>query len=246
MKKIFLVLMVTFSASHVYAQKPVDKFENSNAGNTDDPCAVVTCANHGICVIVKGGPVCACNEGYEADPTTGLSCRPTRSIKRLVPVQERQQLPEQARVERALGTSRGRLDGKYQDYLKSNEDTFASYMYGSFTKKLVAGIPILLVGIGTFGAAVGLSVAAGSYDADLDNTNNAYLYAGLACYFAAAPLVIVGSVLTGKGRAGRRKMKKLLSIEERAAGKRTIRFAGLSPLFTANASPNGAALNFQF
>ncbi len=40
-----------------------------------DPCAKVTCSNHGDCVFVEGRPLCACHEGYEAD-SVGLGCKP--------------------------------------------------------------------------------------------------------------------------------------------------------------------------
>ena len=41
-----------------------------------DPCARVSCSNHGTCVVVQGQPVCACDEGYVADPATRLTCNP--------------------------------------------------------------------------------------------------------------------------------------------------------------------------
>ncbi|MBW2263754.1 MAG: hypothetical protein JRG91_17470 [Deltaproteobacteria bacterium] len=42
----------------------------------DDPCAGVSCSNHGTCVTRDGDPACACDEGYFPDETTGLSCQP--------------------------------------------------------------------------------------------------------------------------------------------------------------------------
>ncbi len=42
----------------------------------DNPCETVTCSNHGVCVMKNDNPVCACDEGFIADPTTGLACNP--------------------------------------------------------------------------------------------------------------------------------------------------------------------------
>jgi len=46
------------------------------AMSQDDPCAKVTCSGHGTCLLKAGEPVCACNENYVPDLTTGLSCLP--------------------------------------------------------------------------------------------------------------------------------------------------------------------------
>ena len=41
-----------------------------------DPCSVIACSGHGVCVTLETGPTCACDEGYQADPTNGLGCLP--------------------------------------------------------------------------------------------------------------------------------------------------------------------------
>ncbi len=41
-----------------------------------DPCEKVTCSNHGNCIVKGGEPVCACDEGFIPDTTTGMSCQP--------------------------------------------------------------------------------------------------------------------------------------------------------------------------
>ncbi len=106
MKKTLASLMIMFAVNHAYAQEvEVKAAENETAPqvsqNADDekakdPCGGISCANHGICVLKTTGPVCACDEGYEADPTTGLSCRPIQAAVQPVPEKE---LTEQEQVE---------------------------------------------------------------------------------------------------------------------------------------------------
>jgi hypothetical protein len=38
-----------------------------------DPCEGVVCSGHGRCVVVRGEPACACEEGFRAD-ATGVNC----------------------------------------------------------------------------------------------------------------------------------------------------------------------------
>lgn len=67
-------LLVIFSAQEVEAQGA-------------DPCAGVSCAGYGNCIVVEGRPACACNPGYTTD-STGLNCvstgqpAPTVEIRR--------------------------------------------------------------------------------------------------------------------------------------------------------------------
>ncbi len=44
-----------------------------------DPCAKVSCSGHGTCVIKGDDPVCACENGYQAD-SVGLSCVPNTPV----------------------------------------------------------------------------------------------------------------------------------------------------------------------
>ncbi len=61
----------------------------SGLGQDDDPCAKVTCSNHGDCIFVEGRPLCACHEGYEAD-SIGLGCKPLPSTT----MEAQQKLPD--------------------------------------------------------------------------------------------------------------------------------------------------------
>ena len=59
------------NATDESAKEAVEKAENS--------CGPITCSNHGVCVVKRGEPMCACEEGFAPDPTTGLSCQPAPS-----------------------------------------------------------------------------------------------------------------------------------------------------------------------
>lgn len=50
-----------------------------------DSCAGLTCSSHGTCVVKAGEPVCACNDGYTPDTTTGLSCQPVAPLPAAAP-----------------------------------------------------------------------------------------------------------------------------------------------------------------
>jgi len=62
----------------------------------DDPCAGVSCSNHGTCVTKGGDPACACDEGFIPDQTTGLSCQPAAPAP--VPDEARTVDPRSARA----------------------------------------------------------------------------------------------------------------------------------------------------
>lgn len=49
---------------------------SSNVCAQQDQCAGITCAGHGRCVVIRGEPGCACDEGFVAD-ATGLNCAST-------------------------------------------------------------------------------------------------------------------------------------------------------------------------
>lgn len=49
---------------------------SSNVYAQQDQCAGITCAGHGRCVVIRGEPGCACDEGFTAD-ATGLNCAST-------------------------------------------------------------------------------------------------------------------------------------------------------------------------
>ncbi len=56
------------------------------AGQTvADACTGLTCSNHGTCVVKAGEPVCACDDGYVPDTTTGLSCQPVAPLPAAAP-----------------------------------------------------------------------------------------------------------------------------------------------------------------
>ncbi len=247
MQKILVALVIMLSASFAYAQESADlkeeavEQESQNVVEEDNanPCDGLSCANHGQCVVKQGDPICACDEGYEADPTTGLSCRPIQAAVQPVPEKE---LTEQEQVEHILGANKGRLDAKYQEYVKLGGSSFADYMYRDFTKKRNAGIPVLLLGLTSYGVAIGLAVK---------NNTSANPSKGLAvgtviCSLTGTTMIIVGSVLTGKGNKGRKKLRPALSGEKVASSKDIISFAGLGASLSDKGSPNGAAINFQF
>lgn len=232
----------------------------NQAETVSGPCAKVTCANHGVCVMKRGEPVCACDEGYEADPTTGLSCRPIRQTKprfrrRFIPVTiDDTGLTPQRRVEARLHVDRGHLDAEYERFLEADTGTsFGTYMFRKFTKRRGIGIGILVPGLVGNLAAIGmLQASAPEEDAsgnDLPRTSKerAWLGAGISTLIVGVAMTIAGSVLVDQGRRGRNRLKDLM-LEDRYSttnGSR-ITFSGLISIHSPDGRTNGMALNFRF
>ncbi len=269
MQKILVGLIIVLSVSQVYAQESADtedetvnqesqivgEEQNVAEEPTKDPCEGITCANHGQCALKSGNPVCACNEGYEADPTTGLSCRPIQASVQPIPEKE---ITEQEQVETALGARKGALNRKYQNFLKSGGQSFANYMYGYSTRRRNAGIAVLSIGLAFMGGAITLGVWTGTNQpstCDSDDPDDAepcaewmvgkILGTGVLAFFGVGGTV-VGAILTAKGNKGRKRLKPLLTDEKSSANNGAIRFAGLRPLFSSKNTLSGAALQFQF
>ncbi len=265
MTKILVGIIIVFSVSHAYAQESADESLNAHEEKVRDPCEGITCANHGICALKSDGPVCACDEGYKADPTTGLSCQPIRkplpSIQPLLSVPSIQPLlsvvpandskSEMYEIERLLGARKGRLGGKWRIYEKLSDDpSFAHYMYRDFTKKRNAGIAVLTLGFVFYGGVAGFGYGAYAVSDSMDPGDEA-MYVGFVagaviCILLGTTGIILGSVVTGKGNTGRRKLKPLLEDEKQGTARQPIRFAGLSPLSSSHGSPSGVSLHFQF
>lgn len=53
-----------------------------------DPCAGVTCNGHGTCAVLRGTPVCNCDEGFERPLTGEISSRMRRCVPRSVAERE--------------------------------------------------------------------------------------------------------------------------------------------------------------
>ncbi len=256
MKRIMIaIMMISFSVTQAYAQEssdekkspPKEESPKATGEKSSDPCAVVTCANHGTCVVKEGDPICACDDGYEADPATGLSCRPIVAPLQAALVSE--ELSEQDEIEQALGARKGQLNAQWQAYKSSTSDgSFADYMYGSFTRKRTAGLVLLPLGAAATVGGVMLMVAGSRVsidENDYETTVKAYAYGAAACFVVGGLFMITGGIALGKGIKGRKKIKRYMSGEKRADSE-ALRFAGVSPLLSNSGTPNGASLLFTF
>ena len=114
---------------------------------TSNPCADVSCAGHGKCVVKGGEPMCACDNGYVPDATTGLSCQRNLKAASLASskMQALLQLPQPKRVEEVLQRD---LSNEYAEYQAGPSDkSFTEFMYGKYVRKRNAGIGVLVPGL---------------------------------------------------------------------------------------------------
>jgi len=223
-----------------------------------DPCEGVTCAGHGRCAVKGADPACACDDGYVADPTTGLTCVASRPVAAPLPAVANPPKPtEREEVELAL---RRNLGGQYAEFeAGGKEGRFADFMFGKFERKRNAGVGILVPGLlliveGVVCAATGFAIEERRRDElsdelersdptlqewELDDmVNDQYepttkettlIVVGMVSNLVGLTGMIVGSVLIGKARRGMHHLQLLHDAGAPEEGPSAL----VTPLFAA-------------
>jgi hypothetical protein len=235
MKKInfifFIIASLAFTDRHVQAQ-------------TTTPCEGVTCSNHGTCIVKEGAPVCACEEGYIPDPTTGLSCQPAGEPKGPQGPSEAKTDKNDAEIIAILGNKGNTFHLNYMNSLaKRRGMSFTTYSYIKARRKrngfiALAVVPtVVLQACALGGFAVGLNVYSHQSPAGIG------VVAAMMAV-STAPL-IAGSVLAARWA----KRVKGISpyMQTGALGRRTdLRFEGIFPFMTPEGRLSGPSASFFF
>jgi hypothetical protein len=208
-----------------------------------DPCTRIGCSGHGNCVVVGGGPTCACEDGYQPDAVNGLSCivaAGTEKSGEHEATGEAEHLSELGQVEKALDGKE--LSDFYAEYEANPMDakSFADYMYEEYrTRKSVAIAGIV---VGAAGVAIGLVFYINFFTNLFESETGPYLGASIACFAVGGATIGLSTVAM---RRNGRRMDKLdkLRFEERHKAQ-GMRFLGLAPQIGDNSL--GVASGFEF
>ena len=238
-----------------------------------DPCEGVTCAGHGRCAVKGGDPACACDDGYVADPTTGLTCVESQPVVTAVlpAVASPPKPTEREEVELAL---RRNLGGQYAEFeAGGKEGRFADFMFEKFERKRNAGVGVLVPSLlliveGVACAATGFAIEErrrddlsdelesqhpGTPEWQLDEwVNDQYepttkettlIVVGMVSNLVGLTGMIVGSVLIGKARRG---MHHLQLLHDAGAAQETGSYVVLTPLVAGAAGSATFGLDIGF
>lgn len=216
------------------------------AAPASDTCASISCSNHGTCVMAGDRPACSCDEGYQPDATTGLSCLPLTPAPAAAPVpvapvstEPDRNDPELVAVETALGASRYYQFVSYKRNLRINSRmSYAEYEYNMAKSKRNSGIATLACFPIPLGVGLGMFFGLGSIGGGAFVAGSVFLGIGSAGAFT---MIIVGAAKTGKYSGRMRRIAPLVQGKSAA-----LELEGVGPLLALDGAPAGLSLAFGF
>ena len=235
------------------------------------PCAKVACSSHGVCVLLKGEPSCACDEGFVPDTVNGLNCIPSSSQQQPTVAKQKANAdlidPSVRAVDRLLpGYPTDRI---YQRYLWLTKvgrfsGTFPEFVESGFRTKKIRGAILLGAGVAVTALSV-LSFVFGIIqdqkwaDRDSDcyrtdsngneyndceiNRNLLYVFGGI---FAAGSVALytVGGLMLGRA-SHRTRLLRQLKEKPQPVGT-LIPSIDISPVWDRNRNFHGVAARIRF
>ncbi len=203
------------------------------------PCANVPCSNHGTCVLKNQEPVCSCDDGYQPDSATGLSCiplkpqQPTTGTGAIDPND-----PQLLAVESAVGRKRYSFFVRYHRSAVINAQmSYAEYEIKLARSRRNSGIATL------FCSTILTGFGLGMYFVFVDMVGLIPVGATMLALSLAASttMIIVGAAKWGRYAAWMRRLRPLAQKQSRR-----LKYEGISPILAHNKSPSGVALTFSF
>lgn len=225
---------------------PLAPPSNPEAAN---PCAGITCSGRGRCVTTPQGPTCACELGFRADPTNGLSClrmgTPGYSAEPL-PVESGEQM---VYIERLVSRD---LSGHYADYQAlagtGDADDFANFYY-TRQRHLRTGMALMtLLGTALFWSGGSAALNIGDDNDPLTRSRSEVIgsVVGGVCIAAGTVTLIAGAVTWARTAKVLRRLKPVMDEASENGGHSRTSFLGLAPFASLKGDAGGLAASFAF